>query len=269
MSSELPVSGTGAGDAVSSTKAAKSSSFSSFVNFIKKVYNFVKNIILIIKSIISNMSGSSSSSGDAAKTTKDILTQLANILPTGTFMVFQVIAPLATNSGHCGKTEHIITGTLLAVFSVIIAVTTFTDSVKIPSTGKVYYGLITAGKGLWNPAFIDSGIPGVNGAYYTLGANKYNLRIYDFINAAMSLAAFASLAILTDPVVKCFFTDLSPTVTKSVPLIVGAVVSFLLSFAPAARNGLGYRLEATETNSSTTTSALLHDVEPAGSTVAP
>jgi hypothetical protein len=262
MSSEIPVS-------VASSAAVKTtgSSNSSWLDIIKKVYEVLKKLIPSIKQCF-NMSGSSSSSSDIAKSTKDILTQLANVLPTSTFMAFQLIAPLATNSGNCGSTEKIVTGTLLGVFAAIIAISSFTDSVKIPSTGKVYYGLVTS-KGLWSPAFQGSSVPGATGSYYTSGGDKYKLRMFDFANAAISLAAFVTLSLLTDPVAKCYFKNLSKTVEKSVPLIVGVVISFLLSFAPAARNGIGFRVDATvHSNNVTTHSSLLHD-EPVRSTAAP
>lgn len=198
------------------------------------MYEVVKRIIAVLKSC-SSMSG--------FRTTKDILTQLANVLPTGTFMLFQLIAPLATNNGHCGKTEKIVTGVLLAVFAVIIVVSCFTDSVKVPSTGKVYYGLVTT-KGLWNLSFQGSGIPGVSGAYYTAGGSKYTLRVFDFVTAALSLSAFATLSLLTDPVSGCYWKQLSSTVVKTVPLIVGVAVSFVMTFGPSARNGFGFKVDA-------------------------
>ncbi|KAG0589796.1 hypothetical protein M758_1G045900 [Ceratodon purpureus] len=272
MNSELPLSTAGDGASTSSAavKTSTGSSIkrsSSWLDIIKKVYEILKKLIPLIKNCF-NMSGSSSSSAsDTAKSTKDILSQLTNILPTGTFMAFQLIAPLATNSGNCGSTEKIVTGALLGVFAAMIAISTFTDSVKIPSTGKVYYGLVTT-KGLWNPAFKGTGVPGVTGSYYSSGGDKYKMRGFDFVNAAISLAAFAALSLLTDPVKKCYFKSLSSTVEKSVPLIVGVVISFLLSFAPAARNGIGYRVDAT-VHSNATHSSLLHHDEPVRSTVGP
>lgn len=262
MSSELPVSAA-PGDGASSRTAVKTTTTSSWLDIIKKLYALVKKLIPLIKSCFT-MAGASSTSDDTAKSTKDILTQLTNILPTGTFMAFQLIAPLATNNGVCGATEKTVSAILLCVFAAMIAISTFTDSVKIPSTGKVHYGLVTP-KGLWNPAFEGSAIPGVTGAYYTAGGAKFTPRAYDFVNAAMSLAAFATLSLLTDPVARCYFKSLSSTVQKTVPLLVGAVVSFLLSFAPAARNGIGFRLDAGVTPS-TTHSSLLHDHEPTTST---
>lgn len=122
-------------------------------------------------------------------------------------------------------------------------------------------------KGLWSPAFRGSGIPGVDGSYYTLGGTKYKLRGFDFVYAVMSLAAFATLSLLTDPVSSCYFKKLSATVLKVVPLLVSVAISFVLYFAPAARNGVGFRVDSSEhVVADTTTSSLLQH-EPAHSTV--
>lgn len=132
---------------------------------------------------------------------------------------------------------------------------------------QVYYGVVSR-KGLWSPAFRGSGIPGVDGSYYTLGGDKFKLRGFDFVYAVMSLAAFATLALLTDPVSTCFFKKMSATVLKVVPLLVSVAISFVLYFAPTARNGIGFRVDSSEHElADTTTSSLLHH-EPAHSTVA-
>nr|PNR42847.1 hypothetical protein PHYPA_017678 [Physcomitrium patens] len=45
----------------------------------------------------------------ATMSTVDTTTKLSYLLPTGTFLTFQVIAPLATNNGKCGVTEVVMT----------------------------------------------------------------------------------------------------------------------------------------------------------------
>lgn len=235
---------------------------SSCIAVIKNLYKTVKELIPIIKDCF-KMSGSSSTSS-GTKSTKDILTQLANILPTSTYMAFQVIAPLATNNGHCGLTEKVVTGILLVVFAIIIMFSCFTDSVKIGD--KVYYGIVTS-KGLWNWSF-SGVISGADTNFYTGGSTKYKVRAWDFINAFVSLIAFAALTLLADPIASCFFPRLSSTVYKAVPLIVGVVVAFIVSFAPTARNGVGYSISIHSVSASTTASLLQHE-EPAISRPAP
>jgi hypothetical protein len=53
-----------------------------------------------------SLSSSSVASG-GRKLSSDLLTQLSNVLPTGTFLAFQVLAPLATNNGDCSVTEKV------------------------------------------------------------------------------------------------------------------------------------------------------------------
>lgn len=44
-------------------------------------------------------------------TTPDILTQLTNLLPTGTFLAFKLFSSIVTNNGSCGPTGQVLTGT--------------------------------------------------------------------------------------------------------------------------------------------------------------
>ncbi len=88
-----------------------------------------------------SLSSSSVASG-GRKVSSDLLTQLSNVLPTGTFLVFQVLAPLATNNGDCSVTEKVVTSITLFVLSSLCCVTCFTDSYKVEN-GVLYYGLVT------------------------------------------------------------------------------------------------------------------------------
>ncbi len=129
----------------------------------------------LVKAVVQRMSRTAQNS--QGKST-DILTQLSNVLPTGTFMLFQALATLSTNDGQCGHTDKVVTGVIIGVLSVICAFSCFTDSYKAP-TGVVYYGVVTT-QGLWNPFFVGSGLPDVTGPFYTGGNGKYNLRYYNY-----------------------------------------------------------------------------------------
>lgn len=87
-------------------------------------------------------------------TTADTTTKLSNLLPTGTFLTFQVIAPLATNNGSCGMTEKVLTAATLAMLAAGCITTCYTDSYKAPN-GQVYVGIVTY-FGLWLPGFENS-----------------------------------------------------------------------------------------------------------------
>ena len=96
-------------------------------------------------------------------TTADTTTKLSNLLPTGTFLTFQVIAPLATNNGSCGLTEKVLTAAALAMLAAGCITTCYTDSYKAPN-GQVYVGVVTY-FGLWLPGFESSdGVDAIDAA---------------------------------------------------------------------------------------------------------
>ncbi|CAM6012095.1 unnamed protein product [Sphagnum balticum] len=76
----------------------------------------------------------------------DVLAKLSNVLPTGTFLAFQALAPVATNNGDCGVTEKVLTGIALLVLSVLCVVSCFTDSYRNPH--RVFYPGFVTSKGL-------------------------------------------------------------------------------------------------------------------------
>lgn len=215
--------------------------------------NFCLWLLDLVKAVVQRMSRTAENS--QGKST-DILTQLSNILPTGTFMLFQALATLSTNDGHCGHTDKVVTGVIIGILSVICAFSCFTDSYKAP-TGVVYYGVVTT-QGLWNPFFVGSGLPDVTGPFYTGGNGKYNLRFFDFVNASLSVMAFMVLSLLTAPVKTCYYPHIRSAVVNSLPLLVGAIIVIASPYAPPARNGFGHAIpeSATPASSSATTSLL-------------
>jgi ABC-type multidrug transport system fused ATPase/permease subunit len=171
------------------------------------------------------------------KTTADILTHLSNVLPTGTFLVFQVLAPLATNNGDCHKTEKVVTGAALVILSALCFFTCYTDSYKTEH-GALYYGLVTR-RGLWNPNFKYVQIAS-SGFLLDSPDEKYKWRFTDFVNAAVSVATLLTLSLLTTPVTTCFYPNLPGSVQKTVPVLVGLVVSVVCAFGTNSRHGIGF-----------------------------
>lgn len=175
----------------------------------------------------------------------DVLTQLSNVLPTGTCLAFQVLAPLATNNGDCGKTEIVVTSITLILLWVLCCVSCFTDSYKAPENGTVYYGIVTP-KGLWNPKFRHAHIAGTNGgSIYTAGGTRYVLEVNDFVNATLSGVALATISMLTAPVTTCFYPNIPSSVQKSIPILVGLVVSVVCAFGTSPRSGIGFAMTYT------------------------
>ncbi|CAM6034445.1 unnamed protein product [Sphagnum compactum] len=220
-------------------------------------------LVDLVKAVVQRMSRTAQNSQGKSL---DILTQLSNLLPTGTFLLFQALATLSTNDGRCGHTDKVVTGVIIGVLSVICAFSCFTDSYKAP-TGVVYYGVVTT-QGLWNPFFVGSGLPDVTGPFYTGGNGKYNLRFYDFVNASLSVMAFLVLSLLTAPVKTCYYPHIRSAVVKSLPLLVGAIIMILSPYAPPARNGFGHAIpeSATTLASSSATTSLLRSSSTTSST---
>ncbi|CAM6010708.1 unnamed protein product [Sphagnum balticum] len=171
------------------------------------------------------------------KTTPDILTHLSNVLPTGTFLVFQVLAPLATNNGDCHKTEKVVTSVALVILSALCFFTCYTDSYK-SDHGTLYYGLVTW-RGLWNPNFEYAQIAR-SGFFLDKPDEKYKWRFTDFLNAAVSVVTLLTLSLLTAPVTTCFYPNLPSSIEKTVPLLVGLVVSVVCAFGTNSRHGIGF-----------------------------
>ncbi|CAK9232591.1 unnamed protein product [Sphagnum jensenii] len=168
------------------------------------------------------------------KTTADILTHLSNVLPTGTFLVFQALAPLATNNGDCHKTEKVVTSAALVILSALCFFTCYTDSYRTDH-GTLYYGLVTS-CGLWNPNFKSTKIADCD----FLDLPEYKPRFTDFVNAAVSVATLLTLSLLTAPITTCFYPNLPSSVEKTVPLLVGLVVSVVCAFGTNSRHGIGF-----------------------------
>ncbi|KAG0631299.1 hypothetical protein M758_1G241700 [Ceratodon purpureus] len=180
------------------------------------------------------------------KVVTDVLTQLSNVLPTGTFLVFQVLAPLSTNNGKCGRVEVVLTAFTLTLLCALCVASCFTDSYKAEN-GVVYYGFVTR-RGLWNPNFKHALISGCQGSYYVGQVEnrednlKYQLEIDDFVNAALSVVALATFSLLTEPVTTCFYPGIQQSILKTVPLLVGLVIGAVCAFGTTPRNGIGFAM---------------------------
>ncbi|CAK9861432.1 unnamed protein product [Sphagnum jensenii] len=164
--------------------------------------------------------------------------QLSNVLPTGTFAVFQVLAPSATNNGDCGVREKVLTSIMLFVLSALCCVSCFTDS-YIDANGVLHPGFVNK-SGLWNRTFRNAAFSAahrVQGSTYT-GNEMYKRSYADFVNAGVSVAALATFTLLTAPVTTCFYPHIAGSIVKTVPLLVGLLVSAICAFTNF-RHGFG------------------------------
>ncbi|XP_061351749.1 protein DMP4-like [Gastrolobium bilobum] len=160
---------------------------------------------------------------------------LANHLPTGTVLSFQLLSPIFTNQGNCDSVCKFMTSALLALCGASCFLLCFTDSFR-DNNGNVRYGFATF-NGLWV-------IDGSTTLPPQLEA-KYRLQFIDFIHAVMSILVFAAIALFDQNVVNCFFRSPSHEtheILTALPIGIGVFCSMLFVAFPTVRHGIGFPL---------------------------
>nr|AFK44846.1 unknown [Lotus japonicus] len=161
--------------------------------------------------------------------------QLANLLPTGTVLAFQLLSPIFSNVGNCDSVSRLMTASLVAICGAACFLLCFTDSFR-DSKGNICHGFATF-RGLWV-------IDGSNTLSPELAA-KYRLRFIDFLHAVMSVLVFAAIALFDQNVVNCFFPEPSKKtqeILTALPVGIGVLCSMLFVVFPTQRHGIGFSL---------------------------
>lgn len=158
---------------------------------------------------------------------------LANLLPTGTVLAFQLLSPICTNEGRCDHTNRVMTVCLVALCGLSCFVLSFSDSFR-DDNGVVRYGLATF-KGLW---VIDGSkpLPPEKAAGYRMG-------FIDFLHAFMSMMVFVAVALFDQSVVSCFYpipSEDAKQVLASLPVAIGITCSMMFVTFPTTRHGIGF-----------------------------
>lgn len=162
---------------------------------------------------------------------------LANLLPTGTVMAFQLLTPTFTNQGECDHVSQTMTSVLIVLCGLSSFLLSFTDCFK-DSDGNIYYGIATS-NGLW---VIDG-----SATLPPQLADKYRLRFIDFLHAFMSVLVFAAIALFDKNTVQCFYPTPSKEtqeVLTALPVGIGVICSMLFVAFPTQRHGIGFPLTA-------------------------
>lgn len=163
---------------------------------------------------------------------------LANLLPTGSVLAFQLLSPIFTNQGNCDAVSRLMTAWLVVLCGVSCFLLCFTDSFR-DDKGNVCYGFATF-RGLW---LID----GTTATISPELATKYRLRFIDFMHAFMSVLVFAAIALFDKNVVTCFFptpSDETQEILTGFPVGIGVICSMLFVVFPTRRHGIGFPLYA-------------------------
>ncbi|XP_047333289.1 protein DMP8-like [Impatiens glandulifera] len=158
---------------------------------------------------------------------------LANFLPTGTLLTFEMVLPSIYGRGNCSKVGTSMINALLCLCSLSCFFFHFTDSFK-GVDGKVYYGLVTR-KGL---AVFKPGL-GIE----VPKDEKYKAGVSDLVHAVMSVMVFMAIAFSDNRVTGCLFPGWSvemDEIMESFPLMVGIVCSGIFLVFPNTRYGIGF-----------------------------
>ncbi|KAI3408659.1 uncharacterized protein J3R85_020170 [Psidium guajava] len=159
---------------------------------------------------------------------------LANLLPTGTLLAFQLLMPIFTNNGSCDSATRPLTIILLAVLAASCFIASFTDSVK-SSDGQVYYGFATS-KGLY---LFDTTVPSTS----LPDLSKHKRGFIDWVHALLSVLVFGAVALRDKNVVRCLYPQAgheAQEVMDIVPVGIGLLCSLLFVVFPTRRHGIGY-----------------------------
>ncbi|OMO76373.1 hypothetical protein CCACVL1_15725 [Corchorus capsularis] len=162
---------------------------------------------------------------------------LANLLPTGTVLAFQLLSPIFSNQGNCDSVGRFMTAGLVLLCGLSCFLVSFTDSFR-DKDGNVFYGLATF-KGLW---VIDGSV-----TLPSEVAANYKIRFIDFMHAFMSILVFAAVALFDQNVVSCFFPTPSAQaqeILTAMPVGIGVFCSMLFVVFPTTRHGIGFPLSA-------------------------
>ncbi|XAR55991.1 hypothetical protein NMG60_11036261 [Bertholletia excelsa] len=157
---------------------------------------------------------------------------LANFLPTGTLLTFEMVLPTVYGRGACSGVSILMMEVLLGLCVFSCFFFHFTDSFRA-ADGKVYYGFVTPrGLSVFKPG-LGVEVP---------KEEKYRVGLTDFVHAVMSVMVFAAIALSDHRVTDCLFPGHAremEEVMESFPLMVGIICSGLFLVFPRTRYGIG------------------------------
>lgn len=181
---------------------------------------------------------------------------LANLLPTGTVLVFQTLIPSFSNHGSCHPANKGLSVSMIIICALICFFTAFTDSFIDPTDGKFYYGIVTReGIYILNPRAKEI----TDEEKKRL--KKYKITPRDYFHAFLSLTVFLIFALTDLNVKNCFFLDAGDDLNQiiiNLPLGAGILASLVFTIFPTTRRGIGYTQprpnKEKKTSTATTTS---------------
>ncbi|KAJ3676107.1 hypothetical protein LUZ60_003519 [Juncus effusus] len=164
---------------------------------------------------------------------------LAQLLPTGTVLAFQTLAPSFTNRGVCTvNSNKYLTGLLVGLCFLSCIALSFTDSL-IGRDGKIYYGVATF-KGFY--VFNFTGSDDESDGVFT-NLQKLRIKTIDFVHSFFTAIVFLSVSFSDTGVQNCLFQHPNQNTTEllvNLPLGAAVLSSLVFMMFPTTRKGIGY-----------------------------
>ncbi|KAG6523697.1 protein DMP5-like [Zingiber officinale] len=184
---------------------------------------------------------SASSALPASNKTLSVIANLSQLLPTGTVLAFQALAPSFANRGACYTSNKVLTAVLIAASAASAAFFSFTDSFT-GSDGKLYYGIATRG-GFYVFNYASDG-GGAQTAEAALGdLRRYRLRPADYVHACLGVLVFLTVAFSDGMIQSCLFPAAGINMRELVvnlPLGTAVLSTLVFTLFPTTRRGIGY-----------------------------
>ncbi|XP_051178947.1 protein DMP10 [Lolium perenne] len=165
---------------------------------------------------------------------------LAQLLPTGTVLAYQALAPSFTNHGKCEESpaNQWLTAALVIVLAALSLAFSFTDSV-VGRDQKLYYGVATpCGFNVFNFSSEEE-----KQEWDPSEFRRLRIRPLDYMHAVFTALVFLTVAFSDVGLQNCFFPNASRNteeLLKNLPLGMAFFSSFVFMIFPTKRKGIGY-----------------------------
>lgn len=164
---------------------------------------------------------------------------LLKLLPTGTVLAFQALAPSFSNHGVChAVANRYLVLALIGACAASCMLLSFTDSL-IGHDGKLYYGVATL-RG-FRP-FNFAGTREEHGTVFK-DLSRFRITALDFVHAFFSAVVFLAVAFADAAVQTCLFPEAEADMREllvNLPLGSGFLSSMVFMIFPTTRKSIGY-----------------------------
>ncbi|KAI4983042.1 hypothetical protein ZWY2020_023534 [Hordeum vulgare] len=178
--------------------------------------------------------------GPAPATVMSSVSNLAQLLPTGTVLAYQALSPSFTNHGKCETSNQWLTGALVVILALSCLFFAFTDSVVGRRDAKLYYGFATPrGFNVFNFSSEEERQEWDDLDQF----RRLRLRPLDFVHAFFAAVLFLTVAFSDVGLQNCFFPEAgrnTEELLKNLPMGMAFLSSFVFIIFPTKRKGIGF-----------------------------